>query len=568
MLSISRNYSSPTNHVVRELFGSLCEETQSPVSSVLRHLGDLELSRFRIRPEDYSSACTFRHDYLVVSLLSKWKGLMTGIDTKSVAISAFEKQELICQATNLRLRNHNTAFVTPIIHRAQRLIAKVLGPFSLKLFDGLERWGPGACTDLKRSSAYLDAKMTTLPIPVTRSALAGLASAIQSDLHWSYCILDAFPVGPYSLLPHNFAVVEGSLITTVPKSAKTDRTIAIEPRGNMFLQKSVGTVMRRKLRRYGIDLDDQTLNQVMASQAHITLHSTIDLSMASDSMSEELIYELLPIDWALYLNDIRSRSYSLDGVKYTPFRKFSSMGNGFTFELESLIFYAITMACLSDDSSKVAVYGDDIILPQVDAHVLISALSYFGFETNVEKSYIEGRFFESCGKHYFDGIDVTPFYQKEIVNDFAEHVRLLNRLARYLVRQTAEDPDSFSKSVGFNTWHNNLKGRITRWTPTLPLGCEGDDGYLVNHTVFSPKKWKRSYGYQWVIARRAKVTIPGNSAPLLAYSLRQNSNQQGILPVFSKSSLTASEDLESRSAIGRLDLTTRWIEPSWEYFMG
>lgn len=569
MLSISSTYSCAAGYAaVKEFFNSLCKETQSPVALHLLKSNDLEISRFRIRPEDYTSAALFRNDYLLSSVLSKWKGLKTDVDTKQVALSAFEKQEVTCASINHRLRQCRSSLVDPIIHRAQRVVANVLGPFDLAKMRGLERWGPGASTDLRRSAAYLDTKMTKLPIPVTREARQYLKPVIEQDLHWSYSVLGLMPDGPYSLLPHNFIVVEGSFITTVPKSAKTDRTIAIEPRGNMFLQKGFGNYLRRKLRKNGIDLDDQSLNQRLASVAHTSSLSTIDLSMASDSISEQLVFELLPIDWALYLNEIRSKSYSVDGVNYTRFQKFSSMGNGFTFELESLIFYAITIACRSDDSSAIAVYGDDIICHRDDAHVLICALSYLGFETNLDKTYVEGRFFESCGRHYFDGIDVTPFYQKEVVDNYSEHVRLVNRLARYLARQAETDEDSFRTTPGYKTWCRVLRGNIGRGTPTLPLGCEGDDGYLVTAAIFTPKAQKKSYGYQWSVSIRGKVTIPGDDPALLAYSLRQNSGRRAdVLSHLSSEQASSACDLESRSAIGGLRLTTRWIDPSWEFYL-
>ena len=542
---------------VKSFFKDVCRSTQSPLADnilrLIREDKDLELSRLEILPSAYSEVNRFADDYALVSFLSKWKGLKTGVDTKMVALEAFERQELVCKANNERLTQRNSAFVEPILHRAQRLIAAVLGPFSVERLAGLERWGPGATTDMSRSRAYLDTKITDFPIPVTARARGKLATVIQNDLHWSFCILGQFPEGEYSLLPHCFTTVRGSRITTVSKTAKTDRTIAIEPRGNMFLQKAPGKWIRRRLKRVGVDLDDQTLNQKLAALCEEYGLATIDLAMASDSIVFELVYELLPIDWAVYLDDIRSPEYQFDGASdWHRFEKFSSMGNGFTFELESLIFWALTKASMDDEDGRFAVYGDDIILPKSDAHVLISTLAYCGFRTNDQKSFLEGDFYESCGKHYFKGIDVTPPYQKEELVDLMSSIRFNNRVARYLVRRAVDDK---LISPWLKPWKRSVCPHLTRGAPSIPFGTEGDDGYLVNHELAGPLRHKRSYGSQWKVAKLAVVRIPANEAALLAYALRQ-----GVI-----TESPDGGDLISRERSSRYSITTRWIEPSWEF---
>lgn len=410
-------------------FRHLCRTAGTPLAKDLLSCknDNLLLTKCKIDPSDYRSSDDFRVDYLLVSFLSKYKGLKTGIDTKAVALRSFATAEDQCKVTNDRFRSASTSIVDPILHRARLLVSKAVGVFSMDKLDGGERWGPGAAYDLKRSRAYLDTKFAELPISVTHEAAPIFRRCIESDLHWSELILGVFPDGPYSLLDSVLCVVPGSKIVTVDKNAKTDRTIAIEPRGNMFLQKSVGRYFRKRLKRFGVDLDNQGLNQDLAHKAFDLDLATIDLSMASDSISGQLIFELFPFDWACYLDQIRSRRYCIDS-KVNTFEKFSSMGNGFTFELESLIFWALTKASMVDETMPFAIYGDDIILPSSDAGVLISTLAYCGFNTNDDKSFVTGPFRESCGKHYFLGNDVTPIYQKELVDSAVSHRRLCNRL--------------------------------------------------------------------------------------------------------------------------------------------
>lgn len=212
----------------------------------------------------------------------------------------------------------------------------------------------------------------------------------------------------------------------VPKTAKSARTIAVEPILNGWLQKGIDQELRGKLKRRGLDLSDQTLNRRMArsgSEGGIDPYVTLDLSSASDSIATEFVRDLLPPEWFELLDATRSHSFLLPGeVVPSRYEKFCSMGNGFCFPLQSLLFAAICYAanrmCRSpfeDDmpSRKFAwhdfsVYGDDIIIRQSSALYCIELLREVGFRVNEEKSFIVGPFRESCGADWHLGQDVRP----------------------------------------------------------------------------------------------------------------------------------------------------------------
>jgi hypothetical protein len=233
-------------------------------------------------------------------------------------------------------------------------------------------------------------------------------------------------------------VVQGNRITTVPKNSKTDRVIAIEPDLNMFLQKGIGGIIRSRLKRVGVDLDDQTANQdaALIGSRDDSL-ATIDLRAASDSVSLALCERLLPSDWLEAVLATRCSMGTLPSGEAICYEKVSSMGNGFTFELESLIFWGLASAVLETSGRsdhQVLVYGDDIIVPKWAAGWLIELLSYVGFDTNTEKSFIAGPFRESCGKHYFRGIDVTPFYIDAPIDDISRLFWFANSVRRWASR--------------------------------------------------------------------------------------------------------------------------------------
>lgn len=513
---------------IGEVFFALCKGLDTPrsLSCWLRYrYGEhRQLAEMKVSPSDYTSADSFACDYMAVSFLSKYKGLATGIDTQKAALDSFRESEERCKVTNERYRRNARGGQDPqlagIFHAAQRKIARVLGPFSILCFAGDERWGPHAALDVSRREAAVDTKMTRLPITVTRSALSHLKNAIETDLHWSACLLGVMPDGPYSLLPSCFKIVKGGRLETVPKSAKTDRVIVVEPRGNGFLQKAVGAYIRKQLRRVGINLNDQGPNQRAARRGVACGDATLDLRGASDTICREGVFSLLPLDWALYMDEIRSPY--VDGlIPELKLEKFSSMGNGFTFELESLIFWALCSAAVdvSCPGGKVLVYGDDIVVPVNTVSLVKRVLDEAGFELNDSKSFgDESCFRESCGKHYFGGTDVTPVYQKEVVSSEGwEALRMGNRIIRAALR--------FGEGKTLDPRFEPAWRASRRLAPSLhcysiPLGTEGDDGWAVTRSDFVPVRFDPNRGYRVRVLRNETKTLPGLTSAIYAYYLR------------------------------------------------
>jgi hypothetical protein len=105
----------------------------------------------------------------------------------------------------------------------------------------------------------------------------------------------------------------------------------------------------------------------------------------------------------------------------------SSMGCGFTFELETAFFLAVARSVVpgiwlvSSDHGRqrrklawphIGVYGDDIIVPSAYANAVMERLKFFGLTVNEAKSHVgrEPGFRESCGGDYLFGCPVRPLY--------------------------------------------------------------------------------------------------------------------------------------------------------------
>lgn len=465
---------SSYEHIATQIYRDLCLEIGSEYAkSSIQKFEQNGLSALtRIDPSVYTSAAAFSDDWMLQSFLSKYEGISDVSQLSKKAEVDFLALEAKVLAGNRNLRQL-VPDVEGILSAARRKIEEILErgssassrrdssfPFQ-ELYRCVE-WGPGATSTLNRSKAYLDKKMLEPRLTVTHRCLPYAQAYIETDLQWLSARLGLQVAGPTSLLREEWNLVDHDVFDTVVKSFKQRRVILKQPTMNLFFQKAVGKMIRRRLKREKIDLDDQSRNQRIARRAFIAQYATIDLASASDSLSLELVALLLPPQWYEVLADFRTSHTMINGKKH-KLEKFSAMGNGFTFELESLIFYALSWAVVRaegcDSLSRVAVYGDDIIVKQRHSSRLIFVLESVGFEVNRDKSFVSGHFFESCGKHYFDGSDVTPIYQKEIIADLASGVRAHNRVLRWCARSRGD-------FVGYDKRFQDIVSRIK-------LTCEG-----------------------------------------------------------------------------------------------
>ena len=317
----------------------------------------------------------------------------------------FKRGETLCRITNKRLDyffEHKDRLKPELagwLERMEREIALLLGDRSE--FEGampsLIRVTNGATEDRSRRRSVPFLKITG-KLRAPRAAITALGRLLLSyGVDLTSCV---------------FASVERNVITLVPKNWKTHRTIAKEPTHSLPFQLALDSWFKSKLRKWGIDLSSQWKNQEFARLGSIDgLLATVDLMMASDTLALNCVAWLLPYDWYVLLCSFRSSFFSAPWGT-GKYAKFSSMGNGFTFTLETLIF---TAACRAVGSRQYAVYGDDIALESHLVPSLVKLLNFLGFRVNDEKSFYspDSRFRESCGCDYYKGQLVTPFYLRE-----------------------------------------------------------------------------------------------------------------------------------------------------------
>lgn len=443
---------------------------------LLKHNEIQQVVNLTIDPEDYIDAYAFRDAYLATKILSKQNFIKSGIDLRQVAIDGFYEAEQKCKLTN-RFFSEARSCKTPgfdyVLNACSRKIRKILGDFNTEEMLDDSNWGPGVSLDVKRDTSGTN-----------KFRLEGGTTELSHDFISKITHL-AYP----AWMPV-FRVHKGNKIVTVPKNAKTDRVIAVEPGINLWFQKGIGTMIRKRLKRAGVDLKSQKRNQELCKVASITGHlATVDFSAASDTISRSVVRELLPHDWFGPMCVFRSPVGQINESEIR-YEKFSSMGNGYTFELESLIFFALaTSVCeyLGLSVQDVSVYGDDVIIP-TEAYRLFATISgHFGFTVNLSKSYSTGYFRESCGVHYYNGIDCKPLYIKEDIRNEIEIYKLANGIRRLAHRSYSSNYYSCCDRRFYNAWLS-LVSLVKHEHRCLISEHFGDGGFIVNFDEAVPSK--------------------------------------------------------------------------------
>jgi hypothetical protein len=509
--------------VAIETFRTLCSNVGTEYSHRALRLVEqadfLALSALKFNPGEYHNVRDFELDYMIYSYLRKYRGFPMSKETLVLkALTTFHAVEERNRETNLRLQKRTYLLddMRRIFHAAREKMYSILGPLDLDSVFSRCEWGPGATESIKAQYAYLDMKMHERRISVTSCAKKYADAYFLYDWQWMAARLGPDCVGPSCPLPCQYRIVDSSRWTTVEKTVSARRSIDIQPTLNLFFQKGVGSFMRKKLKTFGVDLDNQGLNQMLASLAQKFGFATLDLSNASDTVSRQVVKALLPPEWYDLLCDLRTEFTILPDGKKVRLEKFSSMGNGFTFELESAIFFCILTGVkevFGNDDDIISVYGDDLIVPERYAPECISALGYFGFEVNVDKTFISGRFFESCGKHYYDGYEVTPIYQKEQIVDEASLYRAANRL---FIKARRLGGDCFVDGIIRRAWDDLVA--LSELRLFGPHWVEGD-GFIKDASYVAKTDINGVFSFKEIRSRPIKVRA--DDPALLATTYRR-----------------------------------------------
>lgn len=312
------------------------------------------------------------------------------------------------------------------------------------------RLGPGASIGANGTDFYT--KLFSSELSATSSELySWYLEYISWFTDWGLGEFDrlmAFGLPHYTL---------SNSLSFVRKTRDISRSICTEPTLNMFFQLGLGEIIGERLDQYfGIDLATQSeQNRKLACRGSLDDSLvTIDLESASDSMSTRMCDEFMPE----FLLDLLYRlrcPYSRIGRDELRLHMISTMGNGYTFPLQTCVFACVVQAAarLSGDELTRAdapdpnwgVFGDDIICPSGKcSRLVLRLLEILGFRVNGSKSYFVGPFRESCGVDSYNGVNVRGVYLKSLLTQESRFVAI-NLLNEWTARSNIQLP----RTIGY-----------------------------------------------------------------------------------------------------------------------
>lgn len=397
---------------------------------LVRHGEWAELQKLRVEPRFYTDSESYWKDCLITDLLRKCD-LPSSVDRGAAAVATFAECEKQCATTNVRLRRFlpehlfledGDERVFEFITRWRKNVCVLMGNLPDSL---LPRFGAGATYADTGLLKTIPDKMSSTP---TIYSATTCLLPLWGETSWSRSLVET---RPWQSRPRQ---VRGNIFFTVPKDGTKFRGCAKEASIPVSYQLDVGRILKGRLLTIGIDLlRGQQLHRLAAKQGSVDGDiATIDMSNASDTVSRVLVQLLLRGDWHELLSSLRATHTRVNG-RWHRLEKFSSMGNGFTFELETIIFATLARTVITDeggDPDSVMCYGDDLIVPTRYYKSVIAALRFFGFTPNVKKTFAEGPFRESCGGDYWDGVPVRAHYLENLPDEPHKWISLANGLRR------------------------------------------------------------------------------------------------------------------------------------------
>ena len=340
--------------------------------------------------------------------------------------------------------------MTPLIERKDNVLEQVAGIIWSQVFpepdysDFVCHHGPGVTADRYRSNERFRIRKWN-----TRSE-----STFPSDLHcypnYGLAAEASGIVSEYRDTPGGEGFVcdqgieylslrneEPVKVVFVPKTQTAPRVIAMEPSHMQYMQQSIKDHMyerieSHRLTKHSIRFTDQSVNQRLAHSSSIDKRlATLDLKDASDRVHLHLVQRIFKTSGILeFLEDARSLHATLPNGRNVVLWKYASMGSALCFPVEASVFYTLIQSAMhildgrrpssqsiEKYSRLIAVYGDDIIIPVTYTDFVVRYLESYGLKVNINKSFSNSNFRESCGADFYKGKSVLPIYARMIPHD-------------------------------------------------------------------------------------------------------------------------------------------------------
>jgi hypothetical protein len=376
-------------------------------------VGSIARVRELVPAVDYESdPSKFKADYQLQSIFKRYRfesDLYSDQELTEMSIKDFHLTQDRLALVNLDSLPDTTQRV---LDYAASYVSHVLGPYSGEEHRSLCRFGRKASVGIPARMAC-EAARWELPISGSREQI----SWFDSEMSEVKCVQDYWAAQQGSdRVRSTYQETSSLTLTLVPKTFKSLRAIMPNTTIGSYMSFGLGEMMRTRLKRVGLDI--RTLQKrhrkLARSASRDNKLVTADLSKASDSITDALVKRLFPPDWYEILCQSRIREVSLPDKSVVQSLTFCTMGIGYTFPLQTLVFLSLLKAIEAimfrrRGRKLCSVYGDDMIYHRRLHTGVMLHFERVGFVLNVDKTFCDRNFRESCGGDYFHGVDVRPF---------------------------------------------------------------------------------------------------------------------------------------------------------------
>ena len=405
-----------TDDMMKKLFGNLYSDFKDYLEAPEDHdavkLIGSDMAKFRDHKWDRKRlnrpiGC-MKRSYQLESLFKRYIFLHDKFSNQQLVELTERKfiqtQERIAAPKELTFR------ASRVIAAARKHVRRILGEYDPDEHMEACRFGNNAAVGHPSTRRYLDLKASG---PLTGSAEHIAWFKSQLKLQKNYLLRDMLiESNPAKDLDDRYVLCDSLKLTNVEKTFKARRSIMANTLLGGFYTYGLGKVMQHRLVGEGLNiryLQKRHRRMVLAMSKSLRL-VTADLSSASDSFTIALVMALLPRKWWQVVNLGRISKVEINNKLYR-LESFMTMGIGFTFQLQTLLFYCLLRGvedCLGK-RGFVSVYGDDLIY-RTEIHPYVNQIfNDLGFLLNEDKTFVKESFRESCGADAYCGCDVRPF---------------------------------------------------------------------------------------------------------------------------------------------------------------
>lgn len=253
---------------------------------------------------------------------------------------------------SVKLLDINNPIVFRVLQEARKIAKEILGPYDAVAMLDHARFGKRSSIGCAFRDAYIDYKLS-VPDAFTSTAKARqwfFTEYLPNDVVLQRIVKKLFRTAKAKKKAFNF-VCRALNLVSVPKSWKTLRTITPLSLIELFYTFAVGGLITDRLAEHGLNIRYlQEIHKRLAQKGSLPPDhedwidiATVDFSRASDSILSQLLRAMLETDWYNALRAAFCRHVKVDG-RVMATHTVLPMGNGFTFPVETLVFYCLAKA--------------------------------------------------------------------------------------------------------------------------------------------------------------------------------------------------------------------------------